>query len=177
MQFLLFHKHTALMGLEGLWGYAISSHINNLTAIHNMHAFFLSPFSSHVYFYSPETAQISGFKPASTNISECFVGITILFSTKPSRLSWATVYRRVGLDCYSGQRQFRESRFKFLNATLAERGPLGPNWTSDPVRVCVFECICVVLIAAIEMLLNVLQLLCKRWFCRTVCLFATTVVF
>lgn len=32
-QFLLFHKHIALMGPEGLGGYAISSHINKPTAI------------------------------------------------------------------------------------------------------------------------------------------------
>lgn len=53
-QFLLFHKHTALMGLEGLWGYAISSHINNPTAIHNMRAFFpLSRFPP-MYIFTPQ---------------------------------------------------------------------------------------------------------------------------
>lgn len=52
LSFLLFHKHIALMGPEGLWGYAISSHINKPTAAHNMHTFFPPYFSFYVYFYS-----------------------------------------------------------------------------------------------------------------------------
>lgn len=51
-QVLLFHKHIALMGPEGLWGYAISSRINNPTAIRNMHAFFPRCFSP-MYIFTP----------------------------------------------------------------------------------------------------------------------------
>lgn len=51
-QLLLFHKHIALMGPKGLWGYAISSHINNPTAIHNMHTFF-PPCFFLMYIFTP----------------------------------------------------------------------------------------------------------------------------
>lgn len=93
-------------------------------------------------FLLPKTEQIFVFKPAQAKFFFIFVGITILFSIKPARLSWATVYWQYGLDRYSGQSESRKSRLKLhfwmLRWQSEKVWSLGPIWTYDPVRVCVF---------------------------------------
>lgn len=176
-QFLLVHKHIALMGPAGLWGYAISSHINNPTAIHNMHAFFPLCFPP-MYIFTPWNRTDFWVSNGKGQNCRVFVGITILFSTKQSRLSWATVYRQFGLDCFSGQRQFNQrgerTGLSYRSECYAGRGRKfdlwGPNWTRDPT---VCECVCVCgsymempsfAFAGLWLLCNCK---CKSCFCRT----------
>lgn len=77
------------------------------------------------------------------------MGITILFSMKQSRLSWATVYRQFGLDCYSGQKQFNQklerAELNYISECSAGRERKfclrGQNEPVTPLGVCL-KCMC-----------------------------------
>lgn len=144
-QFLLFHKHTALMGPEGHWGYAISSHINNPTAIHNMHAFFPSLFSSRVYFYSLKQNRFLGSNQRGPKICRVFVGITIFFSMKQSRLflgnSLQTIWSGLLFWSKAVQSERRKRSLSYRSECYVGRVRKFDLWgQTEPTTLC--ECMC-----------------------------------
>lgn len=101
---------------------------------------------------------------------QVFVGIKILFSMQSCHF-WATVYRQLGLDCYSGQWQFSQragrAGLNYISECYVGRtrqfdlkGQTEPMTLCICIHLCVFVCTLVVL--------NWLELYCKSCFCRTV---------
>lgn len=144
-QFLLFHKHIALMGPVGLWGYVISSHINNPTAIHNMHAFFLLSVSLLCIFLLPETEhRLLGSDQWEPTFSRFCGNHNIVFhETVPSSPGNSLQAIWSGLLFWSkpAQSESRESGFKLHFWMLCWQSKIsGAKLNPWPrVRVCIFE--------------------------------------
>lgn len=62
--------NASLMGPEGLWAYAISSHVNKPSTHHNIHTFFSLSVFLLCIFLLPGTERMSGIQASMANILE-----------------------------------------------------------------------------------------------------------